>query len=96
MINSTPSEPKEMLGEEERKEERKENAQQMFGIIDSTIRSERLYANTALQRQDICERFGISRHTLNVPSIPTDFPSHKTSTIFACGRHSICLVKNPT
>ena len=65
MINSTPSEPKEMLGEEERKEERKENAQQMFGIIDSTIRSERLYANTALQRQDICERFGISRHTLN-------------------------------
>ena len=37
----------------------------LFAAIDAAIRSERLYANVALQRQDICERFGIRRHTLN-------------------------------
>lgn len=36
-----------------------------FFDIDSTIRTERLYANMGLQRQDICDRFNISRHTLN-------------------------------
>ncbi|MCR5180419.1 MAG: helix-turn-helix domain-containing protein [Bacteroidaceae bacterium] len=36
-----------------------------FDIIDATIRGERLYANPQLQRQDICDRFGISRITLN-------------------------------
>lgn len=33
--------------------------------IDTAIRNERLYANVSLQRQDICDRFNISRHTLN-------------------------------
>ena len=37
----------------------------MFNSIDSVIRNERLYANIGLQRQDICDRFGISRHALN-------------------------------
>ena len=36
-----------------------------FSTIDATIRSERLYSNLTLQRQDICDRFGIRRHTLN-------------------------------
>ena len=37
----------------------------IFNEIDAAIRSERLYTNIGLQRQDICDRFGISRHTLN-------------------------------
>lgn len=37
----------------------------LFTTINSAIRSERLYSNVALQRQDICERFGIHRHKLN-------------------------------
>lgn len=37
----------------------------LFGHIDIVIRNEQLYANASLQRQDICNRFGISRHTLN-------------------------------
>lgn len=36
-----------------------------FKHIDQTIRSEQLYRNVNLQRQDICERFNISRHMLN-------------------------------
>ena len=38
---------------------------EVFATIDAAIRDERLYANNNLQRQDICDRFGISRHTLN-------------------------------
>ena len=37
----------------------------LFATIDATIRSERLYSNVTLQRQDICDRFNIRRHTLN-------------------------------
>ena len=37
----------------------------IFNSIDTSIRTERLYANVNLQRQDICERFSISRHALN-------------------------------
>jgi len=46
---------------------RKEDGEEvsMFNSIDSVIRNERLYANIGLQRQDICDRFGISRHALN-------------------------------
>ena len=36
-----------------------------FNEIDTAIRSERLYTNVNLQRQDICDRFNISRHALN-------------------------------
>jgi len=36
-----------------------------FEAIDSVIRSEHLYQNPNLQRQDICRRFGISRIMLN-------------------------------
>jgi len=36
-----------------------------FALVDSTIRKERLYSNVNLQRQDICNRFGISRIVLN-------------------------------
>ena len=38
---------------------------ELFEHIDTAIRSERLYANVGLQRQDICDHFNISRHTLN-------------------------------
>ena len=38
---------------------------ELFKHIDTAIRSERLYANIGLQRQDICDRFNISHHTLN-------------------------------
>ena len=38
---------------------------ELFEHIDTAIRSERLYANIGLQRQDICDHFNISRHTLN-------------------------------
>ncbi len=37
----------------------------LFKLIDTAIRSQRLYSNVTLQRQNICDRFGISRHTLN-------------------------------
>ena len=37
----------------------------LFKTIDRTIREERLYKNPNLQRQDILERFDISRRTLN-------------------------------
>ena len=37
----------------------------IFNLIDSAIRSEHLYKNVNLQRQDICDRFGINRHALN-------------------------------
>ena len=37
----------------------------LFNDIDAAIRNERLYTQVSLQRQDIIDRFGISRHTLN-------------------------------
>ena len=36
-----------------------------FNLIDSAIRNEHLYRDINLQRQDICDRFSISRHALN-------------------------------
>jgi len=38
---------------------------ELFELIDSVIKEEKLYANVNLQRLDIVERFDISRHTLN-------------------------------
>jgi len=38
---------------------------ELFGLIDGIIRSERLYADAFLQRQDILDRFDISRRTLS-------------------------------
>lgn len=37
----------------------------IFNSIDTAIRTEHLYTNINLQRQDICDRFSISRHALN-------------------------------
>ena len=37
----------------------------LFDTIDKAIRTEHLYSNVSLQRQDICTRFRITRHTLN-------------------------------
>ena len=37
----------------------------LFDQIDGVIRGEKLYTNINLQRQDIVDRFDISRHTLN-------------------------------
>ena len=38
---------------------------ELFKTIDTAIREERLYTDGNLQRQAICDRFGISRHVLN-------------------------------
>ena len=40
-------------------------SKELFKRIDSVIRSERLYANVDLMREDVMRRFGISRHHLN-------------------------------
>ena len=53
MINGTPPEPV------------KNDNPDLFNDIDTAIRNEQLYKNVNLQRQDICDRFSISRHTLN-------------------------------
>ena len=37
----------------------------LFRTIDQCIRSERLYANAYIQRQDICDRFNLRREVLN-------------------------------
>ena len=75
MINGTPPEPepeKEEPEEEEPEEEEPENQSEaesenidLFNDIDAAIRNDQLYKNANLQRQDICDRFAISRHTLN-------------------------------
>ena len=44
---------------------REGSGESLFNSVDSAIRTERLYTNIGLQRQDICDRFDISRHTLN-------------------------------
>lgn len=38
---------------------------ELFELIDGIIRKEKLYTNINLQRQDIVDRFDISRHSLN-------------------------------
>ena len=38
---------------------------ELFNLIDGIIRREKLYANESLQRQDILDRFDISRRTLS-------------------------------
>ena len=38
---------------------------ELFDLIDGIIRKEKLYASVNLQRQDVVDRFDISRHTLN-------------------------------
>ena len=38
---------------------------ELFRLIDSAVRKEKLYANPALQRQDILQRFGLRRQHLN-------------------------------
>ena len=37
----------------------------LFKTIDTVIRQERLYAQVNLMREDIMQRFGIGRHSLN-------------------------------
>lgn len=39
--------------------------QNLFKIIDSTIRNKHLYRQVSLMREDICDRFHIGRHRLN-------------------------------
>ncbi|MBR2290742.1 MAG: AraC family transcriptional regulator, partial [Prevotella sp.] len=38
---------------------------QLFTALDSSIRSERLYANPTFQRQDACDHFNLRREVLN-------------------------------
>ena len=71
MINGTPLEAPadEAEGSEESDEVGESEVpgvnSALFDTIDTTIRTERLYINASLQRQDVCERFCITRHTLN-------------------------------
>ena len=71
MINGTPlvtpadeAEEPDEVGESGELEESETNSA-LFDTIDTAIRMEHLYANVSLQRQDICTRFRITRHTLN-------------------------------
>ncbi len=55
-----------VLEEEEEELEGSRRADpELFARIDGAIKSENLYANKYLQRQDIIDRFGLSRHNLN-------------------------------
>ena len=74
MINGTPlvapadetegtEEPDEVSDSNEPEESETNSA--LFDAIDTAIRTEHLYANVSLQRQDVCSRFCITRHTLN-------------------------------
>ena len=80
MINGTPSDLSDTDDEEQECADEKETPDDkdgrasslsesdqaaLFHTIDTTIRTERIYANIALQRQDVCERFDIRRHALN-------------------------------
>jgi AraC-like DNA-binding protein len=71
MINGTPfvAPADETEGAEDTDEvsdsEEPEDTSALFETIDTAIRTEHLYANATLQRQDICNRFCITRHTLN-------------------------------
>ena len=53
-----------MINEKKTPEAPKTNSDE-FANIDQAIRTEHLYKEVNLQRQDICNRFGINRHTLN-------------------------------
>ena len=74
MINGTPfvvpadetegTEDADDVSESEEPEEPESNSA-LFDTIDTAIRTEHLYANVSLQRQDVCARFCITRHTLN-------------------------------
>lgn len=70
MINHLPMEQPEDEVDEPADDETESLASEqderlLFEQIDHAIRSERLYTLQSLQRQDIIERFGITRHTLN-------------------------------
>jgi len=65
MINGTPPEPDDEPDDEPDPAEQENVPSSMFNEIDAAIRTERLYTKVGLQRQDICDRFGIRRRTLN-------------------------------
>lgn len=87
MINGTPlvvpadeteeTEAPDEVSDSDEPEESETNSA-IFDTIDKAIRTEQLYSNVSLQRQDICTRFRITRHTLNTllaqhvgsPSLP--------------------------
>ena len=74
MINGTPlvvptdeteeTEAPDEVSDSNEPEESETNSA-LFYAIDTAIRTEHLYANVSLQRQDVCTRFCITRHTLN-------------------------------
>ncbi|MBO4625346.1 MAG: helix-turn-helix domain-containing protein [Bacteroidales bacterium] len=53
------------IGEEQKASVSPAPNPELFNLIDDVIRKEKLYANESLQRQDILDRFDISRRTLN-------------------------------
>lgn len=62
-------EPDDPEDEDEAESEPSDNGSnpdpELFSRIDEAIKSEKLYSNKFLQRQDIIDRFGINRHALN-------------------------------
>ncbi len=74
MINGTPlvvptdeteeTEAPDEVSDSNEPEESETNSA-LFDTIDTAIRTEQLYSNVSLQRQDVCTRFCITRHTLN-------------------------------
>lgn len=62
-------EPDDPEDEDEAESEPSDNGSnpdpELFSRIDEAIKSEKLYSNQFLQRQDIIDRFGINRHALN-------------------------------
>ncbi len=67
MINGAPPDYEDEPEEEEPEDDGQDGVSgiDMFNEIDAAIRGEQLYVNAALQRQDICNRFGIRRQVLN-------------------------------
>ena len=92
MINGTPlvtsadeteetDEPYEVSDSEGPEES--ETSSALFDTIDTAIRTEHLYANVSLQRQDVCARFCITRHTEEALPLLRDNPSMTISAIAA-------------
>ncbi|MBO4905620.1 MAG: AraC family transcriptional regulator [Bacteroidaceae bacterium] len=65
MINLVEPENSEQSVPEPSEFNRDDTSKALFETIDATIRNQRLYANASLQRQDVCDYFGINRHQLN-------------------------------
>ena len=98
MINGTPlvaatdeteeTEAPDEVSDSNEPEESETNSA-LFDAIDTAIRTEHLYANVSLQRQDVCSRFCITRHCWR--SMPVALHSRSTSITSVWRRHFLCF-----